>query len=119
VGLLSNIFGTRARRRHRVAFDDVGVTFAQANGTRQLVRWSELVEVGVLTTDEGPTVDDVHWVLIDQTGEGFAVPSESEGMKDLLARLQSLPGFDNQAVIEAMGSSQNAKFVCWTRRNVP
>ena len=36
-------------------------------------------------------------------------------MNELLSRLQQLPGFDNEAVIKAMGSTNNAKFLCWKR----
>jgi hypothetical protein len=117
VSFLSTLFGARRPKSHQVSFDEEAVTFIQAGGERQVVRWSELVEVGILTTDEGPTVDDVHWILIDEKGEGFAVPSETEGMSQLVARLQKLPEFDNEAVVQAMGSSQDAKFHCWRREN--
>jgi hypothetical protein len=36
-------------------------------------------------------------------------------MKELLVRLQQLPGFDNGVVIKAMGSTGDARFVCWKR----
>jgi hypothetical protein len=56
----------------------------------------------------------VYWLLRGKTG-GCAVGSEAEGMDGLLERLQQLPGFDNEAVIRAMGSTENATFVCWRR----
>jgi hypothetical protein len=68
-----------------------------------------------VTTDHGPFVDDVFWLLIGEDGKGCAVPSEAEGMKALLERLQRLPGFDNEAVIAAMGSTSNARFRVWKR----
>ena len=105
------------RLRHRVLYDEQRVIFTPADGKQQAVRWDELREVGVLTTDGGPAVDDVHWVLVTQSGDGFSIPSESYGFADLLSRLQQLPGFDNKAVAEAMGCSVDAKFVCW-RANV-
>jgi len=37
-----------------------------------------------------------------------------EGADKLLEALQKLPGFDNEAVINAMGSTGNARFVCST-----
>jgi len=36
-------------------------------------------------------------------------------MNELLVRLQQLPGFNNEAVIKAMGSTTHNKFVCWKR----
>jgi hypothetical protein len=41
--------------------------------------------------------------------------AEGANAADLLQALQKLPGFDHQAVIAAMGSTSNAKFVCWRK----
>lgn len=98
----------------RVDFDDTSVVRTLADGRQERVRWDELREVVILTTDEGPLVDDVFWVLKGAAG-GCVVPSESEGMELLLDRLQQLPGFDNTAVIAAMGCTENQAFPCWRR----
>jgi len=42
----------------------------------------DLKEVGILTTDEGPFVDDVFWNLLKKDGKGGAIPSETEGMQE-------------------------------------
>ncbi|HEU4451830.1 MAG TPA: hypothetical protein VFR81_02185 [Longimicrobium sp.] len=100
----------------RVTFDDEGVTRWKPDGTTQTVRWDDLVEVTVATSDAGPWQDDVLWILAARDGvEGCMVPSEAEGMDLLLGRLQQLPGFDNEAVIRAMGSTDLAFFTCWRR----
>lgn len=98
----------------RVAFDAERVTRSLANGRVETVRWEDLERVEILTTDEGPLADDIIWLLIGKEG-GCAVPSETDGMDALLARLQRLPGFDNEAVIRAMGCTSHARFVCWKR----
>jgi hypothetical protein len=78
------------------------------------VRWSDLQVVFIQTTDAGPAVDDVFWVL--GAGEsGCVVPSEADGMSLLVERLQRLPNFDNSAVIQAMSCSENREFLCWKR----
>jgi hypothetical protein len=79
------------------------------------VLWEELQEVGILTTDAGPAVDDVFWVLVYGPEKACLIPSETVGIGKLLKRLQTLPSFDSTAVISAMASSENAKFVCWTK----
>jgi len=83
-------------------------------GKAEKVRWDDLREVAIVTTDGGPWRDDVLWVLEGDDG-GCVVGSEAEGAAGLLPRLQQLPGFDNKAVIAAMGSADNARFVCWKR----
>jgi hypothetical protein len=48
---------------------------------------------------------------------GCAVPQGATGDRLLLERLQALPGFDNNAVIEAMSSTSRRRFLCWQRRH--
>lgn len=97
-----------------VAFDDERVTRTLPDGRTESVRWDDLTAVVVETTDQGPFVDDVVWILAG-TDSGCLVPSETPGMGALLERLARLPGFDNEAVIAAMGSTENAVFPCWRR----
>jgi hypothetical protein len=101
----------------RVTFTDEAVTRVRPDGVEEVIRWDDLHEVGILTTDKGPWQEDVFFLLIASDGKsGCAVPQSSDGSKQLLKRLQQLPGFDNEAVIKAMGSTSNAKFVCWKRQ---
>lgn len=97
-----------------VTVDDAGVHRVLADGRVEAVRWDDLESVEILTTDEGPFADDVFWLLLSVAG-GCAVPGSAASSGDLLARLQALPGFDNEAVIRAMGSTKNARFELWRR----
>ncbi len=107
----------KARQPDRVSFTDEIVSRVRPDGVEERIRWDELHEVGILTTDEGPMQEDVFFLLIAGDGKsGCVVPQGAEGCKRLLERLQKLPGFDNEAVIKAMGSTSNAKFVCWKRQ---
>jgi hypothetical protein len=105
---------TTAPPAHRstVSFDDESVVCRRPGGLVERVRWSDLQIVFIETTDAGPFVDDVFWVLGGNVS-GCVVPSESDGMSTLLERLQRLPGFDNNAVIEAMSCAENRRFICW------
>jgi hypothetical protein len=67
---------TVARDRH---VDEERITRTTANGRVEAVRWDDLREIGIVTTNEGPYVDDVFWVLIGDEGRCI-VPSETEGM---------------------------------------
>jgi hypothetical protein len=82
------------------------------------VRWDDLVEVAIVTTDEGPIADDLFWVLLSSDHKtGCSIPQGIEGEKELLSRLQALPGFDNGEVIKAATSTTNARFVCWKKQS--
>lgn len=105
-------------RRATVTFDEDAVTCRRRRGLVEAVRWADLRAVAIRTTDAGPAVDDVFWVL-DGGASGCVVPSEAEGMDLLLQRLQRLPGFDNPAVIQAMSCTDNQEFLCWQRPGGP
>ncbi|MFF0491124.1 hypothetical protein ACWDSJ_22775 [Nocardia sp. NPDC003482] len=86
------------------------------NGRVEEVLWQELSEVRIITTADGPFADDVFFVLIGARGNGCVVP-HSAADPHFLARLQQLPGFDNDKVVEAMCTVQDRQFLVWRRRN--
>jgi hypothetical protein len=100
---------------HNVAFDDAGIRVREPGGSEHHMRWDDLASVVILTNDQGPFAVDVHWVLAarDQ-GLRLVLPMGSAGEQELLREMQQrLPGFDNAAVIDAMGSTDNASFLVW------
>lgn len=99
-----------ARPVEEFAIDADGVRRTLTSGAIEEIRWENLTEVTVRTTSEGPYADDVYWLLQGTLG-GVAVPSNRA--PNLLKRLQRLPDFDNLAVVNAMGSTEDAWFPCW------
>jgi hypothetical protein len=106
----------RRGKAPRVVITETSVVYTRSNGTVESVRHDDLREVVILTTDEGPFSEDVFFVLFgtDKTS-GCCVAQGAEGCDKLLEHLQKLPGFDNEAVIKAMGSTSNGKFLCWKK----
>jgi len=97
-----------------VSFDDESLICRRPGGVVETLRWADLQLIFIETTDGGPAVDDVFWVL--GSGEsGLVLPSEAEGMSALLQRFQRLPNFDNNAVIAAMSCAERRTFICWRR----
>ncbi len=99
-----------------VQFTDDSITHVRPDGKVETVRWDQLEEVGIVTTGDGPFAEDVFWMLLGPDRRtGCAIPASATGMDTLLPRLQSLPNFDNEALIRAMGSTTDARFPCWKR----
>jgi len=96
-----------------VVVDDVGVRRMSGARVHERCDWSALVQVSIVTTDVGPGREDLFFLLHATDGSGCAVPHSDAVAVDLLTALQRLPGFDNAAVAEAMGSTTEAMFVCW------
>ncbi|WP_327143940.1 hypothetical protein [Nocardia sp. NBC_01327] len=101
-----------------VEINDTFVRRTLANGRVEEVAWTELAEVRLITTADGPFAEDVFFVLIGATGKGCVVP-HSAADTAFLARLQALPGFDNDKVVEAMLSTADRQFLVWRRAQSP
>jgi len=97
-----------------VSVDGSGVNYKPFMGRSIIIRWADLSEVSIETTDKGPYAEDFFAVL-KAPGVTVRIPQEVQGFDALLVRLQKLPRFNNEAVIEAMGSAQNATFPCWKK----
>src|SRR5262245_19249886 len=102
-----------------IQIDDQGVRRHLADGKLEQVRWDELTEVWIVTSAEGPFAEDVFFVLTGDGDTGCVVPQGAAESGALLERLQRLPGFDNEAVIQAMACAEDARFVCWRRAGPP
>jgi hypothetical protein len=102
-----------------IQIDDHGIRRQLADGKVEQVAWDDLQEVVVLTTADGPFAEDVFFVLAGRDGTGCVVPQGAPESGELLERLQRLPGFDNEAFIRAMSSTEDARFVCWRRAVQP
>jgi hypothetical protein len=97
-----------------VVVDEEWIVCRRGLTRSEAVRWSDLKLVLLETTDQGPFQNDVFWVLVGESGR-CVVPQEADGSQQLLAKLQTLAGFDSSAVVEAMGTTENRTFVCWRR----
>jgi hypothetical protein len=97
-----------------ISFDDVAVSYTPPNGVTRRLAWADLQAVEIVTTSDGPFAEDVFWVLLSD-GPPLFIPQSADRSGALLKRLQELPGFDNLAFIVAMGSSEDARFLCWKR----
>ena len=97
-----------------VQYDDRSVTLSHPRRGTQAVLWSDLQEVEIVTTDDSPWACDWYWLLHGATS-GIAVPQGATGEATLLERLQRLPAFDNEAVIQASARSDNHRVICWKR----
>ena len=100
--------------RWQVTFDAQGITCRPAWGTSATVPWEDLQSVEIQTTRSGPIGLDIWWLVhgLDLT---LSVPAGAQGEDTFLAKLQTLEGFDNQAVNDAMASVEEARWLVWRR----
>ena len=96
-----------------VRCDDEGVVASGPDGTELAIRWRDVRRIEIVTNGDGPWEEDVWWVLAGDAAR-CAWPIGADGADDALAELQArFPGFDNGAVVAAMGCVEEARFLCW------
>jgi len=101
----------------RVEFDAELVRYQNPDGTVQTIPWSEVDEVAVVRTDEGPLSDDLIFTLTTADRQkGCAIPQSARGTDALVAHLEDLQGFSRRALTDAMGSTSSEIFTLWQRR---
>ena len=76
-------------------------------------RWDALAEVSLMTTSRGPFEEDVFFLLAFDDGSASTIALDEA--ETLLPSLQQLPGFDNEAFIQAMGVSGEGLWTLWRR----
>ena len=76
----------------RVHHDDRIITVDDGAGNVSSIAWAELGNVTVLTTNAGPFVTDLFWILSDREGRtSITVPMDAAGEHALLRAMQGLP----------------------------
>ncbi|OGP92621.1 MAG: hypothetical protein A2Z19_07625 [Deltaproteobacteria bacterium RBG_16_54_18] len=99
----------------KVGFDSERIWVKHPNQDEKSILWKDLIGVAIRTTDEGPLNPDVLWILGTKE-KTLVFPGGATGESNMIERLQTLPNFDNEAVISAMGSAFNNTFICWENK---
>ena len=80
------------------------------------VRWDQVDQIKVETTDEGPDVCDVFIILIEsQNKKGVVLPQDRAETEIVIDKILSFPNFDYRTWVIAMGSAENATFDVWKK----
>lgn len=97
----------------KVVVTESEIVAHRPDGTIQRCALGELRELYIVTTSGGPWSPDVWWLFVNAVGGGCSFPQGATGEQDALRFAEGLPGFDNAAFMSAMGSTSDAKFLCW------
>ena len=93
-----------------------GFTVSQGlHGERLSYHFDDILKIIVRTTAEGPFADDIFYEILTTAG-AVVLPSQAQGVQRLVdEHLLKLPGFDYEAFIRAMGSTDDQTFVCFEK----
>ena len=115
--MMAGVLGKDPPPDDHLTIDDIGIT-RTAPRLREHVAWDDIMRVRIFTSDQGPQVEDVLFVIDGRSGAGCVVTHDLAVRGGLLEALQSrLAGLDNGAVIDAMGSTSNQSFTIWEAKS--
>jgi hypothetical protein len=101
------------RRGEELQITDEGVLRKLARGDSESVRWSELREVSIVTTQGVNLSEEYFYVLAGAGTSGVLVGQRLAAQHDLVSHLGKLPGFDHRNIANAMASPVNQRFLLW------
>jgi len=96
----------------KVWFDDQQAWVQWPSKEPESINWDAIIGVAIETNDQGPFVEDVYWLLASKE-KVISYPSEATGSEEMLKRLQEIPTFNNERLIEAMTCTDNQTFILW------
>ncbi|MBN2496853.1 MAG: hypothetical protein JXR96_19840 [Deltaproteobacteria bacterium] len=103
----------REPRAHRVRVEAGQVISERPDHSTERVRMSDLQRVEIQTF-RSMGIQPL-WVLTGLGDAKVVLPMGLDGETELLVKLQQLPGFDDEALVEAVSSTADETFVCWQR----
>lgn len=104
-------------QRFDVATSDTALTLTHPDGRTVVIPWDDVAAVRLRTSDEGPLAEDVFWLFDRRDGMStISIPNRATGIADLVTMVGSvLEGFDHDAIVAAMASTDDADFTAWVR----
>jgi len=76
----------------------------------QRIQLEDIKGIAIQTNDSGPAGSDVIWFVSDGNST-ISFPMGATGENNVLPVFQKFDGFDNQELINAMGSTENNVFI--------
>ena len=104
----------KPRLQDNVHMNDEEIVREISDGTTERVRWDELRKVTIITTDQGPFLEDVFFIL-ESSNSGALITHDWATKIQLLEQLEKLPNFNFEQVIKAMTCTDNNSFLCWEK----
>lgn len=99
-----------------VEADAERIAVVDPQGGLKILPRDALSRIVIETYDSGPFADDAWWLLLREDGTvGLKFPQSADGEHDVVEDFLNLPGFNYEAMVTAMGSTEQGFFPVWRR----
>ena len=118
--LIKKLVTPKSKATIEYSIDETGInqlSYGQ-QCSKKVYRWQDVEQVIIITTSDGPFLEDVFFIIKVMAPDAAEILciSHSEAVKiHLFDGFASLPGFNYEQVIMAMGSCTEASFLCFEK----
>jgi len=99
-----------------VTTDEQHLAVCDPAGHEVSTAWAMIERILLRTTDQGPFLPDVLWVIEPIDSDALIFPGGASGESEAIRAFQvHLAGFRDDEVVTAMGCTSNREFVVWER----
>lgn len=101
----------------QVTLSENDISSQDQTGVGRKIAKDCIYSVVIETNDSGPWGADVWWLMFNKEDKlACAFPQGATGEEDAIKYLMGLDGFDDNAMISAMGCTANKIFPVWKRQ---
>jgi hypothetical protein len=112
-GRKKEVWETTPGGPYTVIISEDGIACEHPKRKRESIRWNQITEIRLVTTDEGPLQPD-EWYLFLGNEIGCSVPSEAKGFDQLWDVFETrFPGLYYEEMIKA--GTDNAQKTIWKK----
>lgn len=119
MGFLSKLFGQDAsdkpEENYVTTVTDKFIRVEHRSRKTEQINWTDIVEIRLVNTDEGPLVPDI-WLLLMGDDSGCSIPHGSKGYEQVYNIVSKYEEFNFESVIKSMASTGNEQFVLWIKK---
>jgi hypothetical protein len=108
----ARVSGDIAVNSGHVQIDERQITYFHL-GQSWSVSVNDLTSVVIETTNDGPSSDDLYWVIRDLFGSVVRIPNTAGGNEQLFDAVSALNGVSFEQITTAMSSTSPAIFTVW------
>ena len=120
MGLWNKLFGkTKTKDRQPEDLYEVEITDSLVKVTHpsrpiETINWTEIQEIKLVNTNEGPFLPDV-WLILTGNNKGCSIPQGSDGWDKVYDIISKYEGFNFESVIESASCAENKTFELWKK----
>ncbi|AWH72968.1 hypothetical protein DCS32_01945 [Dokdonia sp. Dokd-P16] len=118
MGFWGDLFKSKKRNNpedyYKTEITESYVRVTHPHRNTEEINWSEIEEIKLANTDDGPLAIDI-WLVLIGNNKGCSIPHGSEGYEDVYDIISTYEGFNFENVIKSMSCTDNQLFELWKK----